>query len=137
MARGKLEQAWIRRQLILELAVDNETRSALADKYDVDQSAISHFATRHRAEIDDRRGKLDDEFFGLWIADKVNRVAEYQDDVERINTALDAETDASLLKAKLAVMRQVAEELGQLKTSVELTGKLTYVVEGVDLSRLQ
>lgn len=136
MARGNLEKGWAKHRLILDLAGHDRSQTDLAAEYGVDQSAISKFASRHREEIAVQRARLEDEFAGLWIADKRNRVAECQDDVEAINTALTDTTDEKLLRAKLAIMRQVAEELGQLKTNIEVGGKLSYEVRGVDLSRL-
>lgn len=134
--RGKLEAGWQHHQLVHDLAAMDQTQVQLAQKYGVGQPAISQFAARHADEITARKERIDDEFFGLWVASKRHRVAEYQADVEAINEALDDEADEKLLRAKLAIMRQVAEELGQLKTQVEVGGKLTYEVKGVDLSRL-
>ncbi len=136
MPRGDLERGWARSRLILQLAQQELTQVQLAREYGVVQSSISEFRDRHADEIAFQREKIEDQFAALWIADKRNRIAESQDDVEAINKALVAEPDEKLLRAKLAIMRQVAEELGQLKTSIEVGGKLTYEVKGVDLSRL-
>lgn len=137
MTYAKLERGWAKSRLILDLATREHKQTDLAAKYGCTQSAISQFANKHFDEIEGRRAYLDDEWADLWIADKKNRVAEYQDDVEAINEALDTEKDPQLLRAKLAIMRQVAEELGQLKSQVELSGALTYVVEGVNLDALK
>lgn len=133
---SKLESAWGQARLIRQLALNEATQTELAAEYGCTQSAISQFAKRHAAEIEYQRNRAADEWAGLWIADKRNRVAEYQSEVERINAALDNETDPQLLRAKVSVMRQVAEELGQLKQEIEVTGRLTYVVEGVDMGQL-
>jgi hypothetical protein len=133
---SKLERGWVRARLIRQLALAEATQTELAAEYGCDQSAIALFLKRHKPEVEYQRGRLADEWAGLWIADKRNRVAEYQSEVERINSALDRETDPQLLRAKVSVMRQVAEELGQLKQEIEVTGTLTYVVEGVDMSTL-
>lgn len=134
---AKLERGWARSALIVELAKAEKTQVQLAQEFGVVQSAVSMFADRHREEIAAHRANIENELYGLWIADKRNRVAEYQSDVEAINDALENETDEKLLRAKLAVMRQVAEELGQLKTQVDLAGKLTYVIEGVNMDALR
>lgn len=135
--RITLERGWRTRRLILDLAKMEKNQDELAREYGVQQPAISRFAARHADEIEDRKAKIEDDLYGLWIADKSNRVAEYQDDVEAINGALTHEPDEKLLRAKLAIMRQVAEELGQLKTNVEVSGRLTYVVEGIDMGALR
>jgi predicted transcriptional regulator len=137
MPRGKLESGWAKARLVRELAANEKSQVTLAQEYGVTQGAISQFSARHSDEIEATRNNLADEWFGLWVTDKRNRVAEYQDDIEKINEVLANEPDDKLLKTKLSILRQVAEELGQLKETVELTGKLTYVVEGVDLTRLQ
>lgn len=136
MPYGDLERGWAKARLIRALASGEVKQTELAVEFGVTQSGISHFATKHRDEIESVRSRLADEWAHLWIADKKNRVAEYQSDVEAINEALEGEKDPQLLRAKLAVMRQVAEELGQLKQEIEVTGKLTYEVCGVDLSKL-
>lgn len=136
MPRGDLERGWAKSRLILELAQAERTQVELAASYGVVQSSISEFADRHRDEITHQRDRITDEYASLWIADKRNRVAECQADVDAINDALTGEADEKLLRAKLAIMRQVAEELGQLKTNIEVGGQLTYAVQGVDLSRL-
>jgi archaellum component FlaC len=137
MERNKLEKGWAKSRLIMELARMEKTQVDLAQEYGVVQSSISEFASRHRDEIEAHKAHIKDELFGLWIADKRNRLAEYQTDVEAINDALESEADEKLLRAKLAVMRQVAEELGQLKAQVDLSGRLTYVIEGVDMDALR
>jgi predicted metalloprotease len=133
----KLEHRGTHARLVLELAQGDKTQRQLAAEYGVDQSSISVFLGRHHDEVKVRAERLADEWAGLWIADKRNRVIEAQADVEAINQALGNTTDATLLRAKLAIMRQVAEELGQLTEKIELGGRLTYVVEGVDMSALQ
>lgn len=137
MPQGDLERGWARARLILQLAQGELTQVQLAAEYGVDQSAVSLFNTRHRDEINLRRERLADQWAGMWIADKQNRIAEAQQDVEAINTALAGETDEKLLRVKLAIMRQVAEELGQLRTNIEVGGTLTYAVHGVDMSKLR
>lgn len=136
MPRGDLENGWARKSVIRDLAAAEKSQNQIAAEYGVSQGSVSEFAARHRDEIERHRQHLDDEWYGLWIAQKRHRVAEYQADVERITDALDNETDPALLRAKLAILRQTAEELGQFKQEIEVTGTLTYVVEGVDMGQL-
>lgn len=138
MATGptRLEFPAVRQRLILELAQGEKTQRALASDYGVVQSAIAEFKGRHLEEVESRAERLADEWAGLWIADKRNRVIEAQADVDAINEALQSTKDAQMFRTKLAIMRQVAEELGQLKDVVEVQGRLTYVVEGVDVADL-
>jgi predicted transcriptional regulator len=131
MPYGDLERGWAKSRLILELAQQEKTQVQLAREYGVTQGSVSEFATRHADEITHQRSKIEDEWIGLWIADKRNRVAEAQADVDAINAALQGLPDDKLLRTKLAIMRQVAEELGQLRDIVEVGGKLTYIVQGV------
>lgn len=133
----KLERGGTRERLILELAQGEKHQRQLATEYGVARSSIAEFKARHLDKIEDRAERLADEWAGLWVADKRNRIIEAQADVEAINDALDQTTDAQLLRTKLAIMRQVAEELGQLTEKIELGGRLTYVVEGVNLEALR
>lgn len=134
---SKLEHGGTRARLVLELAQGDKHQRQLAAEYGCVQSAIAEFKARHLDEIESRRERLADEWAGIWIADKRSRIVEAQADVEAINDALSSEPDPQLLRAKLAIMRQVAEELGQLTEKIELGGKLTYVVEGVNLDALR
>jgi hypothetical protein len=133
-----LEKGWRKRRLIRDLAGGEKKQIELAVVYGVQQPAISQFAKRHADEIEAVRGKLDDEWASLWVADRYNRIAEMQSDIESVDDALSAGGDAEkLLRVKHAAFRQIAEELGQLKTTVDVNGRMTYVVEGVDLGKLR
>lgn len=128
--RHKLSPGHIVNKLCRELAVAEKTQAQLSEEYGVSQSAVSQFKTRHRDRIDAIRGKLDDEFAGLWIANKANRIAEYQADVEFIG----ATTKAELLRVKAVILKAVSEELGQLpaRVNVNVSTPVTYVVHGIN-----
>lgn len=133
MPRGDLERGWAQARLIRDLATAEKTQVELAAEYGVGQSAISLFGTRHAGEISALKARIEDEWAALWAADKFNRVAELQSDIEDIGKG----ADEKLLRVKHAALRQIAEELGQLKTTVEVGGKVTYVIEGIDASVLR
>lgn len=135
MSTGKLERGWAKTRLIRDLATAEKTQVQLAAEYGVRQSSVSEFATRHADEIAAVRSKIDDEWASLWVADRFNRVAEMQDDIEKISEL--PVPDRDLLRVKHAALRQIAEELGQLKTQVDLSGKITYVIEGIDPGALR
>lgn len=128
--RHKLSPGHIVNKLCRELAVAEKPQVQLSEEYGVSQSAISQFKARHKDRIEAIRNKLDDEFAGLWIAEKANRIAEYQADVEFIG----ATTKADLLRVKATILKAVSEELGQLpaRVNVTVTNPVTYVVKGVD-----
>lgn len=142
---GRLERGRHKLALIRELAA-GERQTILAAKYGVTQGSISEFAKRHAVEIERVVGKLDDEFAGLWIANKAARIAEYEQMVADIDAIVEASTvdgrvnivDADVLRTKLATLRQVAEELGQLPARIthKVEGSISIVVEGADLANL-
>lgn len=125
-------RGWVRLQLIRELALGEKTSLELGEKYGMTAGSIRGFATRNKAEIEHVKANIDDEYAGLWIADKRNRIAEYEADVGQINTELAKETDDRLIRTKAAVLRQAAEELGQLTQKVETTGQVNYTITGID-----
>jgi hypothetical protein len=107
--------------LIRDLAMDAVSQAELAEKYGVAQPSISAFKLRHADEIEAVRNDLlsdvHDETVGLWIVDKVARIAEYQQDVDDANEELEARGfDTHIIKAKHNAMKAVAEELGALPT---------------------
>lgn len=141
----------MRVQLLRALATGEQTQTALAVEYGVAQPSISLFATRHADEINAIRVKLEDEWAGLWVAQKRARLAVYQENIERIHAALDKfwesyngtptsdtlEDDGKLTTVQAKLLRQVAEEVGDLRTDVNLSGKLLHhIVEGVNVDDL-
>jgi hypothetical protein len=143
MHNRKLEKPWVRIQLIHEIARNEMTERQLAKKYGCAPSAINAFKQRHRGDIDEVRADLENEFSGIWIADKKSRLAVYASDVERIEELeqLGREIDAALTAAKHRALRSVAEEMGHLpnrmNVSGEVTTKVSYEVVGVDPESLR
>lgn len=152
---GKIQAPQRRYGVIREMAAGATDRE-IADRHDVTTKCAWNFRKRHFDAIRDMRGKLDDEFAHLWIAKKGARLAEYQADLEDINDylmrfmetmreaiedgdleTLSKEMDAALLRQKAAILRSVAEEVGDLKQTVDLTAKLTYEVVGVATDDLE
>jgi hypothetical protein len=123
--------------LLRDLAVGDFTAAELAEKYDRAVGTINTFKYNHKAEIAEIRSNPDDEFAGLWIAQKKNRIAVYQSQVDR----LEESDDPKLLARSQTALRSVAEELGQLpnKSTVAIeTPKLQVQIEGIsdeDLKR--
>ncbi len=152
----KLSRGWVKQQLCTELAKGEATLQELANKYGCAVSSVHEFKTRNIVTIEALRADMQNEMAGLWIAEKRNRVAEYQADVDLVNEALD-EIPASAMAArsgrgetsqhdglfatKHRALKSVAEELGQLPNRVSISGEVgttvTYSVEGVDMEDLR
>jgi transposase-like protein len=136
----KLERGWAKRQLIQEMARMEKTQTQLAREYGVVQSSISEFGTRHAVEIEAAKVDIESEFAGLWVAKKVNRLAELESDIERIIESNAGDTvrmaDAELLRVKAGLLRQVADELGQIPNKshvkVEQEIKVKYLMTDVN-----
>ena len=123
---------WLRRTLCRELAAGEVKRAALARKYGVTPAAITLFAKRHGAEIDAIKRDLDDQFAGLWIADKAARIAAYQADLEASAADTKHAGYFEQIRTRTAILRAVAEELGQLPPRATLTIRpVVHVLEGV------
>lgn len=120
----------VARRLVRELAEGKLSQRELADKHGFSPQAISEFKSRNAERIAEVAANLDDQFAGLWIADKGNRIAEYMDDVERVNKKLDRRVSGEMLRVKANALRSVAEELG-LKSTVDVR-QTKYVIKGVD-----
>lgn len=122
-------------ELCRELAAGEVKRAELARKYGVSRTAITKFAQRHKGRIAEIKAHLDDEYAGLWIAQKQNRIA-----------ALMADYEATLehyrgdhhewVKARTAIAHAVAEELGQLpnKSNLTIGGTVRHELVGVDVN---
>jgi hypothetical protein len=138
--RYRLERGWAKRQLIHELARMEKTQQLLAQEYGVSESAVTQFKQRHQPEIEAVKLDIENEFAGLWVARKVNRLAELESDIERIIQTNAGDTvrmaDAEILRTKAALLKQVADELGQIpnKSHVKIEAETTvrYLMTGVD-----
>jgi hypothetical protein len=131
-----LSRGWVKHKLIHEIARDEKSTSQLAEEYGVTPSAISQFKTRHRTQIDEVKADIENEFAGLWIAQKKARLAEYQHDADRISES----DDPQYMRIKAQLMKAVAEEMGHLPTKTSMTvspNNITYVIEGVNPEDLQ
>ncbi len=149
---GKLEHPGVKPRLIRDIALTNMSQGQLAERYDVVQSSISEFISRNRARIEAVRVDSENEYAGVWIADKLNRIEAYAEQVNRIRDLLGGERDneeqgkeqgplrsdeeAGLMRVAQSALKSVAEELGQLTTraKIDASGEIGVRVEmvGVD-----
>lgn len=129
--RGHLERPWVRMRLIRDLATGEISQAQMAQVYGVSRPSITLFKQRHLYEIEEVRAKIADEYAGLWVAGKKERLAAYQQKVEDMlegNSPRHAEVLVGILKA-------VAEELGDLpaRTAVQITTEnVQYQIVGID-----
>jgi hypothetical protein len=163
--RGYLERGWRKQWLLGKLARSEGTHRDLAQALGVVPSAVGMFARRHEAEVEALREALAQQLTGLWIADKLSRLAEMQTDVEDINNIIADKIEAATpspvnplepgderadkpsatedlpvwLRTKLSILRGAAEELGQIpnKVTMQVGGSIvTYKIDGVDLDQI-
>lgn len=139
MPRGVIRGA-VKWGIIRDLA-EGKSQSSIARMYGVSQALISKFNTEHADEIGEVRGKLEDAYEGLWIADKKRRVAEYQAvaeemrDLESESVAMGKVTVVEARRAQMAALRSVADELGAIPQRVQVEGgtnPVRHILEGVD-----
>jgi hypothetical protein len=118
-----------RSELIWDLAQGELTHAQLASKYDRHVQAIAQFAVRNRGEIAvvqaGTNKALHERLAEIPIADKARRIAVDQvlrDDL--LSRLEDSDLDARLrnhyTKTIMALQRAVAEEMGDLRTTVDL-----------------
>ena len=125
-----------RRQLCRDLATREQTPAAIARKYGITRQSVRVFAKRHATEIDAIAARLDDDFAGLWIADKGQRISAAQDDYE-LSLAGEYAGHYEHIRTRTQIRSAVAEELGQLPPRATVTVvPVTHVVVDVDLEAL-
>ncbi len=118
------------------LAANEHSYEELAMMFDSAKSTIIQFKSRYRVEIEAIAKDLSDEFAGLWIADKKNRIQVYEDQVELLHGSEDPKAVARTQTA----LRSVAEELGALPQRLQVQQEkqtVHVVLEGVDNAKLQ
>lgn len=115
------------------LAAGELSQRQIASRFGITQNRISEINRQQARRIDAIRAAMDDEFAGLWIADKTARLANYEGDVE----ALASEDGVEAKRARAAIMKIVAEEMGQLPARLSLTvNPVIHIIEGVNMEDL-
>lgn len=118
------------------IAAGEHSIKELAEMFESAEGTINQFKHRYRDDIRRMQENLADEFAGLWIADKRNRIQVYEDQVERFQTS----DDPKLVARTQTALRSVAEELGALPQRVQVQQEkqtVHVVLEGTDNSKLQ
>jgi hypothetical protein len=135
-----------RQDLVDDLARGDKTHAMLADKFSRSLQAIRQFSARNSVEIAQRRqmllGEVSDEASHMWVSDKVTRIAWRLKWIEDLDAHLaDPDLDPQLrsryTRDAAMLLRAVAEELGELRTQVDVdTGPtLTSAVIGWDIEK--
>ncbi|MET0426677.1 MAG: hypothetical protein ABW046_22610 [Actinoplanes sp.] len=89
--RYKLERPFhVRYKLQRALAEGESSFAQLARQYGVAAVSIREFAQRHKETIDQMKANLADEYVGMWIADKNERLQRYQNTAEILERQIEA-----------------------------------------------
>jgi hypothetical protein len=124
-------QGVLRTELVRDLALGAETHDQLAEKYGRSLDAIRHFSSRNKDEI--RRAKQalvadpNDEYAGVAIAYKWDRIADADRDLADVNELLadpnlTVTARKGLWNLKIKLRHSVAEERGELRTQIDVSG---------------
>lgn len=146
--RHYLERGWKRVRLINELAKETKTQRQLATEFGCSQSTIRDFRKRNIEDIDLVKQAMEDEYRASYTAQKSARIVELEQDVVDCNALIreemkyeepDSESITRVMRAKQKALRLIAEELGQIPRSMELSveqATVKYILEGVDPANL-
>ena len=129
--KGHLERGWVKHRLIRDFALGEKTGVELAEQYGCSGTSISQFKKRHQMEIEEVRNNLADEYAGVWVAAKLDRIAMYQEAAEKMASGA-SPRNAEVL---VTILKAVAEELGQLpaRTQVNVnTQNVEYQIVGIN-----
>ncbi len=140
--RFKLSHPAVKLKLIRELALSGKTQRQLAEEYGVVESSMTEFKHRHAEAINDVRENASDEFAGLWIAKKQNRIQAYMDQVDFLAQRVEDGTEdpEAAFKVAQSALKAVAEEMGQLTARVAVAGdvgaRVTHELVGVNVEEV-
>lgn len=124
------------RKLMRALAVGEVKRSLLARQFGVSGPYVTQFAKLYAREIDEIRGRLDDEFAALWIASKEARIAAAEYD-HQLSMDSDRSGHFEQIRTRILLRQEVAEELGQLPPrQQQVVVPVIHVVQGVNTDAL-
>jgi len=132
---------WRKLGLMRELADPQRTQLDMAREYGVVPSVITEFKQKHAVAIAKIKANVDDKYAGLWVADKLNRIATYEADIEAIEAKAQKDgatmAEADMMRVKGSFLRAVAEELGQLPAKVNVTvTPVEHIIIGVNPEEL-
>lgn len=130
--RWPLTNEWTRQRLIYDLAKAEDTQVALAERYGVTQPSIAGFKKKYMHLIEERREKMLQEYGTLWVAEKYNRLAARQNEIEKLLELRTTNRNSEIIGKHL---NDIATELGELesKVSVEIA---EYRITGIDLDKV-
>lgn len=129
--KGHLERGWVKHRLLRDLAIGEKTGVQLGEQYGVSRTSISNFKRKYHLEVEEVRNNLADEYAGVWVAQKMARIQEYQEAAEKMAAGHSPRNQEVLV----SILKAVAEELGQLpaRTQVQVnTAEVTYQVIGIN-----
>lgn len=128
---------WLIHALCRDLATGDKTRAQLAREHGVTRQAMTKFAQRHADRIAEIRAHLDDEFAGIWIANKEKRIAAAERDYE-LSAGSEYAGHWEHVRTRSMIRKEIAEELGQLppRTNTVVIAAVHNVV-GIDLEDLK
>lgn len=136
-SRNDEVQPWTRHKLLRELAMAERTAAEIGRDYGMTAGAVRKFKHDHKAEIGVIAASLADEFSGLWIADKGQRIAAAQHDYELSLASGEYAGHYEHIRTRTQIRSAVAEELGQLPPRTTVTViPVVHQVVGVDLDAL-
>lgn len=130
--KGHLERGWVKHRLIRDFALGEKNQKELAEIYGVSATAMTQFKRRHGLEIEEVRNDLADQYAGVWVAKKIERIREYQNAAEKMASGESARSQEVLV----SILKAVAEELGDLpaRTQVNISNEeVTYQIVGVSV----
>lgn len=126
-----------RRAIVRLLAAGEVKRIDIARQFGVSATYITTFAKERAREIEAVRADLDNEFAGLWIADKAARIAATEEDHQRSLDGRNAD-HFEQIRTRAQLRHQIAEELGQLPgRGAMITIPVEHVLINVNLDELK
>lgn len=134
-SRGTLEP-WQKLSLCRELALSEASQRELGVKYGMTQQGISDFAKRNVEQITEIREHMADQFAGLPLVRKENRLAAYEQALADLKMHPN-NNHHEWIKAQFIGLRNIAEELGDLPPRSTVTiNPVIHMVQGVDTDEL-
>lgn len=115
--KGYLEAGYRKHYLIADLAQDELTYQQLGEKYGCTRQAIGAFARRHAHEILSKRQAAADEYHGVWVASKLDRLRTIQAAAEDMAAGVGSTRHAEVLSK---LLKDAAEELGDLPARAQV-----------------
>lgn len=118
------------------IVTGSPTQAELARRFGITRSAVTQWKKRHKALIEQTRASIDTEWTAIYLSEKLSRLWALQQDFE-LSTEQANSGSPDHIRVRMALLRAIAEELGDLPRTSVMVVPVQHQLIGVDIDQLR